>query len=702
MSRRSQREAALVETAVKAAAEAAATAKAVVSREDAEELVEQRAWEREQKRRGRLRYRLRRHLYPWKAAAALLATAGLLWLLRFTGAGVVAIVATLAVLAVGGLAWWWMKRAGRWATRVCVGGAAGAGWLIIATVAGLSWLLLLLLVLGTVCVSTGYWRTLQLDSGADDERRIRPASVPILWRKWVSNPNGALPESQLIAPNPPEPDSNLISHDVQMRRGRETHATALSRLDQIASGLDVPIRNLVLEPHPNESPSQMRLTVVKKSPIANTVAYTGPRTSGGVILPGAYEDPSVPLPEAALIDIGPYADAKGYAPWRIWTPGEVLNGGSAWGGFIGGGMGVGKSRTLELICIGAMSFGWVETWFLDPQNGASSPALRDAADWYGDLSDAGDLLDALEGFISMRGMEMGDQGWIGYDPSPERPLLNVVIDECHEVFGPKPTVQRWGDVTRKIRKVGGSITALSQNFGLKTFGGLDELRSSVFAGNVIAMRSESKHQGQMVPGLDLNPLSLPALPGYGYTVARGGSSARTAPYRAEYVKDPAAWLRMFPGPGLDRIAAAGAGEKYLNRDGAAELKRTGLRETIELVMSGGKLPSRTQDRPAEPADDKASSGTWFKAVNWGKPRLVVDNTTAGPAVIEEVTGDTARERILSYLQVHGVGQKGELIKAANKTEPRVRQVLDDLMGRGLVERTEHGWYRLTPRNRGAR
>lgn len=695
MSRRSKREAELVERAAREAAKELVTTQQKLSPQEAQRIVDEAAMERERKRRGRVIYRLRRHIYPWKAAGVLLAIAAVCWIVGWFSGAAIGAVLPVAVIGVLVKAWLWSKKAGQWATRVKVGGGVASVWLITAALTGRSWAILLLLVTATAAVSAGYWRATAL--GDDDEDRpVRIESIPMLWRNHIANDNGALPESQLFAPE--FSDDGLVDYTVQLRRGRETFQTALQNMAKISSGLDVPMRNLVIEPHPNESPSQMRLTIVTRSPIAKTVVYTGPQVSGGVVLPGAFEDPEVELPEAAVVRLGPYADNRGAAGWRFWTPGEVLNGGSAWGGFIGGGMGSGKSRTLEEICIGAMSTGWMETWFLDPQGGASSPSLRDAADWYGDLSDAGTLLDALEGFIDIRGKEMAHEGWIGYDPSPERPMLNVVIDECHEVFGIKADLERWITVARKIRKVGGGLTGLSQYFGLPTFGNREELRSSIFAGNIIVMRSESKHSGQLVPGLSLDPMTLPALPGFGYTVARGGSNARTAPFRAEYVKEPSAWFRMFPGPGLDQLATEGCGDIYKNRHDLAEEKRASLGESIALIRAGHAM--RKQDRPTRPAASAESAGDpWFKPGAWVAPVMQLVRNLAEES--SDNAAQTARDKILARLS-EGVAQKAELMKAANVSEVRTRQVLNSLIEQGAVEKAEHGWYRMAPANRSSR
>ncbi|HEY9251595.1 MAG TPA: hypothetical protein VIP06_02970 [Nocardioides sp.] len=633
------------------------------------------------RRQGRTIYRLRRHLVPWWCAFWLLALAAAMWGLAAVTTTSTAIAAALALSPeVGFVGWMISRRTGQWRHRAELATALAAGWLIYAAWTGPSWTILLALVLLTIGLSLKYWKAIRLQhplgpppgtaeedefSGPTDER----------WRKFVAGPKGPLTGSRLTGHDTSQTHRERFT--VMLLPGQQTLSSALANIDRIASGLDVPVRNLVLEPHPNESPTQLQLTVVTQSPIAKTVEYTGPKVEDGVI------------------KLGPYADGEGYANWRLWTSGEVPNSGSAWGGFILGGMGSGKSRVMELITIAAMSTGWCETWFIDPQGGASSPALTKHADWAVDLDDAEKVLTALERFIDARGAEMASEGWIGFDPSPERPLLMVVIDECHEVF--VDNTERWTTVARKIRKVGGAIVALSQYPGLSTFGGSEPLRSAICAGNVIVMRAESKQNGQLVPGLELDPMLLPDLPGFGYTVARRGHG-RTAPYRSEYVTDPSYWYGIYPGPGLDRLSAHGCGKDYEQRHQVAEERMSGLRKLVERMRNGLGAAPEPKRRPS--ANQTATSAGAFPTVP-APPTFnnVQDKLPARSPEPIPAKPSNAREAILARL-ADGEAKTGELQAAAGVGETRTRELLKELIKAERMTKVGHGTYRLVATTEG--
>jgi hypothetical protein len=648
----------------------------VIDRRDALNVAAQTEAERKARRQGRTVYRLRRHLAPWWAAIAVMVTASLLWGIAAISSTGAAVSLATVLSAVATLVGWLLgRRAGQWRHRVYVGTVAAATWLIAAAWTGPSWTTTLALLLIVLSLSASYWKAIRLahplaPSIAEPEDEGFNGLIHERWEKFVANSKGPLSGSKLTGRDTSE--SHRERYTVLLLPGQQTLSSALANLDRIASGLDVPVRNLVLEPHPNESPTQLQLTVVKQSPIANTVEYTGPKVEDGVIM------------------LGPYADGEGYANWRLWTSGEVPNSGSAWGGFILGGMGSGKSRVMELISIAAMSTGWVETWFIDPQGGASSPALTEHADWAVDLDDAEKVLTALERFIDARGAEMAAEGWIGFDPSPERPLLQVVIDECHEVFA--ENTERWTTVARKIRKVGGTLVALSQYAGLATFGGSEALRAAICAGNVIVMRAESKQNGHLVPGLELDPMLLPDLPGFGYTVARRGHG-RTAPYRAEYVAEPGYWFGIYRGPGLDRLSAHGCGDAYMRRREAAEARMSGLRDLVRRMRAGQGAPptkpARTEEQATPPATRR------HPAIPTVPPpptlRLVQDRIpTREPETPAPANG---REAILARLR-EGNARTGELQKVAGVGETRIRQLITELIDANQITKVSHGTYRL--------
>lgn len=633
------------------------------ARKLAEEHVRERrnelAAERSERRKGSMLYRLRRQLVPWYAAAATFALAVVLWITDLAydgrisgylavgtaaaGLGLVAVVVTFARSAFG-----------PWRRRVLAAGVAAVGWLVAAELRGLSLPLVAALGMLTVGYGAGWWRAVRIGYPTDRQPIPEPDTENVIsrWSRYIGNNGGPLPESLLTEHELTRAGER---YTVNLAPGKQTLASALGALDRISSGLDVPVRNLVLESHESESPSKLRLTVVTSSPIADTVTFDGPDVADGVVY------------------LGPYADGEGSAPWRLWTPGDAPHQGSWWGGLVIGGMGIGKSRKMELISISAMSTGYTVIWFIDPQGGASSPALRNHADWYTDLDGSIDLLGALERIVDWRGKENAANGWIGFDPSPGRPGLVVMIDEAHEVFS-RETV-RWTTLARKARKVGVSLVAFSQYPGLSTFAGSEPLRAAIMAGNAAVMHADSRQNGQLMPGLQVDPLTLPKVPGYSYTVA-SRSWGRTAPFRDRYVKEPADWMTLYRQPKLDQLAARVAGKIYSERHQRAAADREALEAQLAAVVGDRRTPTA----PA------AAGGTL----------LVPTFPTLDGLQLSIAKPDLsdAQERVWEALGTES-RRYAELIDITGWSKSRLTVVLRDMVDAGHLTKEGHGKYRRT-------
>src|SRR5699024_11083011 len=139
--------------------------------------------------------------------------------------------------------------------------------------------------------------------------------------------------------------------------------------------------------------------------------------------------------------------------------------------------GSGKSRFLEMVATGLRALG-VEIWYLDPQQGKSSPALMAEADWpfsgvHGTtaFSNVVDLYHAVDAVCEVREAEGGESEQ-GFQHTPDRPASMVIIDECHEVFqaeAPKKSKlagENFGvlfaGLDRKMRKNGVGLFGSSQ------------------------------------------------------------------------------------------------------------------------------------------------------------------------------------------------------------------------------------------------
>lgn len=646
----------------------------VISRDDALNVAAQNEAERKVRRQGRTVYRLRRHLTPWWAALAVLPLTGLLWGVgSMSSTGTAVSIAALLSAVLGVVGWLLGRQAGQWRRRVWVGTGAASVWLPYAVLTGPSWDAALALVLIVCTLSARYWQAIRIPhplAPADPEEEKDPKDGPVhqRWKLYAACQGGTLPGSWLTGRDTSDPGGRE-RYDLHLFPGRQTHSLALANLDKVSSALNLPMRNFVLEPHPNELPTMMRLTVMKKSPIQATVKYTGPKVGGGII------------------QIGPYGDGDGTASWRYWTPGEVPNAGSWWGGAIIAGMGSGKSRLMELLATGLLSTGHAVVWFIDPQGGASSPSLKKAADWFVDLDGAEKMLDALERITKWRGKEMDDEGWIGFDPTPERPGITVFIDEAHEVFLDKALAQRWTTLARKIRKVGISLVILSQYPGLKTFGMQEPLRAAVLAGNLVAMSIEANGQKQLMPGLDIDPGTLPKDPGFGFTVRRGGKFGRTAPFRAEYVEHPDEWLGMFPSPTLDPLATNSAGQGYLDRHKDMAAALVTVRAEIEAMRAGRAVASAIVTRAIEQESTGEELGDGFLVPAFPGRLQLVKPEAEPPAPAN------GREAILAVL-AQGDAKTGELQKAAGVGETRIRQLIGEMVKAEKIKKVGHGLYRL--------
>jgi len=630
------------------------------------------AIERAEQRKGQMIYRLRRHVWPWYAAAVALGLATVLWIADAATGGRITGYLAAGTAAIGygltGLVATFARTAfGAWRRRVIRSAIFAAGWLTAAVMFGPSFEMIAALAFLTVALAAGWWRAIRI--GYPGERKpVAPPSTDTVisrWSRYIGSSGGPLPDSLLT-------DHELTkageTYTVNLAPGRQTLSSALAALDRISSGLDVPVRNLVLESHSSESPSKLRLTVVTRSPIAETVLFEGPDVEEGVVR------------------LGPYADGDGSAPWRLWTPGDAAHEGSWWGGLVIGGMGIGKSRKLELISISAMATGYTVVWFIDPQGGASSPALRNHADWYTDLDGSTGMLGAIERIVDWRGKENAANGWIGFDPSSQRPGLIVMIDEAHEVFA--RNTERWTTLGRKARKVGVGLVAFSQYPGLSTFAGSEPLRAAIMAGNSAVMYADSRQNGQLMPGLQVDPLTLPKLPGYSYTVASRGWG-RTAPFRDRYVKDPAAWMGRYPQPALDKLAVRAASEIYANRHERAAADREALEAELAGMVGGhSKSASATAggtlavpDFPTLKAvasgigsDDRASSAEPLNAARLGLSQ--------------------AQARVWDALGAEEV-RYAELLEATGWSKSRLTTVLRDMVDAGHLTKETHGRYRRT-------
>lgn len=597
-------------------------------------------------------WRGRRVLAPFAVAGALA-----------VGGGVVAArdlpvpVVALAGAAAGTV--WWRTRAHRLDRAVERRYAATVltlawAWLLWAAFAAPAWAVL---VAGGGVVAAPWWRH-HWPRPRVEAPDVDPVGDPVitLWDTHVGDPAGPLPGARLVEPVPFE---HGTEYRVLLVPGRQTATSALSQLERVASGVRTPMQRLVLEAHPDhadDDPTICRLRRIRTSPVAGTVYFDRPRHRDGVV------------------DLGPIADGVGEALWRVYTRDSM------WGGFALGSTGVGKSRLIESVALTVrdMSAHGRPTLlaYVDGQDGASSSTLWRHASLRADTRTVADLLDGLEAVISIRQRFNVLHRLTGFTPgrAPDGTTegltgILVIVDEAHVPFGMH--ARRWSRIAREGRKVGVAVFAASQYNDLSVFGGEDPLRSSLLAGNGLAMHTASSGARNLIPGLRINPADLPAIPGFGYKIAAQGSGERTAPFRARYLPsirdkqdDPSIpvptveeWFDRTSDAPLDGMSARAMGELYLRREERARAEEEAALAAIEgrptgretVVVSKQPAPDRTRDvierllivGPRKRAEIAAH---------------VKDAIGTGPSAVKAALEQMLRDRVVERTGEHGVYQ----------------------------------------------
>lgn len=678
-------------------------------------------------------HRNRRQLAPWLLSAEALAVGELGALATqlpidpvWTEGGTVAAAAGAAA----GLGFWLRQRLAkkwsRWRNRVLTGLTAGAVWASTLPEVGADQPGMYLgLVGGTVGLAASWWsehRPTYPEAPAEsqqdppapieqpDEESGQPQVIGEItraeiavedWNRHVRASNGRLQGSTARDPRMTDYGMAFTVDLVPLKQHREMiegQRTALSTV------LDCPESAITVVPGQNQSEVEIRITI--ESPHTDSGDYDGPRI---VVENGN-----------TYIELGPYSDdGNQFERYLVATPSGIAH------GFVLGSTGSGKSRLMDLIAIALRKLGY-EIWYLDPQSGASSAALRDEADWplmglhsgSRQLGNARDLIAALKRVAAIRNKENGAAKRTTFQHTPERPAIAVIIDECQEMLNEKnpDTGRKFGaelaDLARILRKLGIKLLLGSQTYTLPTFGGSGgaALRDALISGNCVIMRVADRNAvGMAIAGSALRPWQLPQGGGYGFSTT---SRRPNVVWRGQCPADPGAWMRQYPRPELDARAAKAAGEAYLHRFERfaeqeqvtqAELDAFDAADSDEAVAAllHQKLPGQPKAEHTNSPQTRTASG----------PAAAPPATAPAPAALATVTamplsptrstvghekiphsrpqGELAdrHQRVLDLLDTHKQLSTRQLAADLGVSEVSVRNWLRPLRESGFVRET---------------
>ena len=674
-----------------------------------------------------LRVRLRLQYQPWMVASAVVATA-LIQQAAELAVGPWACAAGTGALVAGALAlvrsrkkgWW--REAGEWLRahplRMVLVGSAAWCWVVASLLTGFAepHALATCGLAAFVSLSAHWWRIHRI--GYPTPQKPTPAKVVAedaehIAAAWAQNL--AADSKPLAGTSLTDYQSTDYGHQwtVILRPGGGGLAELRSKLTAISTAIDVDAPMISLERHPSNRPTRAVLRITLDSPVEDGVPVTHDQ-HGPVVA-------DQPLWDAKTGDItlGPYADGVGVKTWKTYRPSSL------YGGYIFGDTGSGKSELLNLIALGLLASGNTAYWYLDGQEGASSPLVGANADW--DCSEslfkARQALEAACAVMKMRQMFNRAHQLKGFTPSPERPGLVLIIDESHLVltdhvrdkkdpgFGSMTNAALAELIGRTGRKVGVALICASQDTTLKAFGNSGPLRSSLLRGNGVVMFSTNRISAGILPNFSQDPSKLPDDGGYAYSLettdASGARHSRAATFRAAYQENFGPDLARYPTRTLEEDSATVIdmyqSDAYRRRhEITAEAKAASVAAEIaafkrgdvdiDEFLFGDELsvvpvsPSvSTESGFAVPVLQAVPSLADLVAVETEDDEDLVD--TSGLTPVQQAVLDAIRD---------GITRTSDIIHTSGRSRRGVYNARDVLIERGLVVEIERGVLGLAP------
>lgn len=541
------------------------------------------------------------------------------------------------------------------------------GWLTYVTVTDLTLGAVGVLMAIGYGLSMHWWRTNPLPMLAEDIPQMSSEFVT-LWRENIAATDGCLPGTVLTGEEEIKAGVRFV---LRLRPGKQTLTMVMGVLDKVRSGLRLrPGQDLIVEAHPTLDESSLLLTLVTRSPIKEAVIHPGA---------SAFD------PATGRIALGPFVDGEGVASWKAYTDNRL------WGGFVQGGTGAGKSRLIESVALSLASATSHPTVIMygDGQGGASSPLLMKHADVRARTHEQ--ILAMAEGMllvVLLRQDENAVEGWEGFSPSPDRPGILGIIDECHKPLSKMENPDNWerlqyllATIAREGGKVGVTLLLASQQATLDVFGGAgtansEAIRTNTLAGNGVMMRGKDPN-ARTIFGVDVNPKKFPALAGYGFLVDSDPNS-RSAPFRGYYVTDAIRdeWPTQIDWLSLDPGSAAQWGDDYLRRDEIAQESLDAVRRRL-AARKAGVVAEKKAKEVEQAVTDTPTFPVWDK--------IVYETAKANPNIHQ------GHDKILRAME-DGSGTPKTLMTATGYSDRQVANLLNDLITVGKVSRVGHGKY----------
>lgn len=414
-------------------------------------------------------------------------------------------------------------------------GAGGCSALVywIAT-AGMSWPVVLVILVGTSLVGTRWWRDNPLGPGVDKLEPPRPAETepesesevpsittlddgdtyPRRWQRHNASRNGKAPGSRLT--NEHRTDY-VLAYDVELKPGGQDVSTLRNSLAALASGLKIRQGKLmVLDDEEGRGEHMAQIKIIERDPVADIRYYTGPSVT-------------CTRRDGIVHNIGRYGDGEGELDLAMWNDAGMVP------TAIIGVTRSGKSSVGNIAITGMLNTGVMNLCYIDPK-GTSSPDLESAARIVilgpENAARAPELINAI---LAGRRKYASKHRISKFAPSQDLPGWGILHDEFSELVNRSYTQQakQWTSLVNTIAAMG--MWPVAMNQAMQESKWVDDQCRSAFATQFIVMRMRTTSD-RLIPGLELPPSSLPNRKGTGVYVYDDADRSNV-PIQFDYVPE---------------------------------------------------------------------------------------------------------------------------------------------------------------------